>query len=556
MAGEVLFEILIPFVMSRIIDVGILKRDMPYIWRMGLLMIAMALLALTCGGLSARCSAIAGTGFAKELRKKLFYKVQDFSFANVDKFSTGSLITRLTSDVSNAQLAFMMSTRILIRAPLMLVSAVAMSIFINARLALIFFTAIPVLGLAFYAITSKAYVRYREMLKKYDRLNTVVQENLIGIRLVKAFAREDYEDQKFREAAGDVRTAQLNAERLLTLNMPAMQFVMYACLIAIFWFGGRMTIHGVMLTGELMGFLSYVTQILLALMLISMIFITLILSKASIFRIIEVLDEESSLRNKTSGARMHLADGSIAFEHVSFSYSGDLEKSVLKDVCFFIGTGQTVGIIGGTGSSKSSLAQLIPRLYDVSEGMVRVGGVDVREYDLAPLRNSVALVLQKNVLFSGTIRENLKWGNEKASDEELIEACRIADAHEFIAVFPDGYDTELGQGGVNLSRGQKQRICIARALLKKPKIMILDDSTSAVDMGTEAKIRSALKSYLAETTTLIIAQRIASVQDADQIIVMDGGRVNGIGTHEELLQSNPIYREVYESQQAEMADDA
>ena len=555
-AGEVFFEILIPFMMSRIIDIGILKRDRQYILYMGFLMITMALFALICGGLAARCAAVAGTGFAKEVRRKLFFKIQDFSFANVDKFSTGSLVTRLTSDVNNVQLAFMMSTRILLRAPLMLVCAVAMSIFINARLALIFFAAIPVLGLTFYAITSKAYARYREMLKKYDRLNTVVQENLIGIRLVKAFAREDYEYQKFRDAADDVRSAQVNAERLLTLNMPAMQFVMYACLIAIFWFGGNMAIGGTMLTGELMGFLSYVTQILLALMLISMIFITLILSKASIFRIVEVLEEEPTLQNKATGVRMDIANGSVSFEHVSFSYTGAEENSVLKDIHFSIGAGQTLGIIGGTGSSKSTLAQLILRLYDVSGGLVRVGGQDVREYDLTALRNSVALVLQKNILFSGTIRENLKWGNENASEEMLVEACQVCDAHDFITAFPDGYDTELGQGGVNLSGGQKQRICIARALLKKPKIIILDDSTSAVDTGTEARIRSSLKSYLAKTTTIIISQRITSVQDADKIIVMDGGRIDAIGTHDELLKSNVIYREVSESQRAGMADRA
>lgn len=547
--GEVILEIFLPFLMAKIIDIGIGNKDIGYVVRMGGLMVLMAAIALVFGALSGRYAAVAGMGFSKGLRKKLFEKVQEFSFANVDKFSTASLITRLTTDVTNTQNAFMMTIRVLVRAPIMLVSATIMAISINARLAVIFLIAIPVLGTALYIIATKAYPRFRAMLKLYDGMNASLQENLVAMRVVKAFVREEHEKQKFEDAAAAVRKAQMRAEGMIIMNAPIMQFVMYACMLAISWFGGRMIIGGTLSTGQLMSFISYVTQILISLMMISFMFVMLVMSRASVLRILEVLDEDIEIKDSGVDSGLEVEDGSIVFENVSFSYSRNNDNLTLEDCSFEIKTGETIGIIGGTGSAKTSLVQLIPRLYDVMEGRILVGGHDVREYGLNTLRDAVSMVLQKNVLFSGTIKENLKWGNAQATDEEIIEACKAAQAHEFVSAFPEGYDTFLGQGGVNVSGGQKQRLCIARALLKKPKVIIMDDSTSAVDTATDSKIRQAFSEKLAGTTTIIIAQRIASVCDADRIIVMDDGRINGIGTHAELLENNSIYREVYESQQ-------
>ena len=546
---EVFMEILMPWIMAKIIDVGIQNGDVRYVTRMGLLMIAMALVSLTAGVLAGRFAAVAGAGLSKGIRQKLFYKVQEFSFRNIDHFTTASLITRLTTDVNNTQMAFMMMIRTAVRAPMMLICATLMAVYINASLAKIFLVAVPVLGIALYFIGSRAYPRFQIMLTKYDQLNARVQENLSAIHLVKAFVREDHEKEVFRQAADQLRDTQLRAEKILLWNAPIMQLVMYSCMIAVAWFGGNLIIAGDMLTGELLSFISYISQILMSLMMISMIFIMLIMSRASARRICEVFDEPLDLTDAAVSDDPQLQDGSIEFRNVSFFYNEEAAAPVLHDINLSIASGQTVGILGGTGSSKTTLVQLIPRLYDASSGEVFVGGRNVQDYTLHTLHENVAVVLQKKILFSGTIRENLRWGNPNASEEELITACQAAQAHDFIMAFPQGYDTDLSQGGVNLSGGQKQRLCIARALLKHPKIIILDDSTSAVDTATDSRIRQAFRRDLADTTTIIIAQRVSSVQDADCIIVMENGTINAIGTHEELLKHNAIYQEVYDSQQ-------
>ena len=548
MVGEVLMEVLIPLVMSLMIDSGIQKGNLKYAVLMGLLMVLMAMLSLLFGALSAKFASKASMGFAKNLRIKLFEKTQDFSFRNIDKFSTASLVTRLTTDVTNTQNAFMMSIRMAVRAPLMLISATFLAVSINPELSVVFLVAIPILGLALYLILTNAHPRFKKMLKLYDLMNSKVQENLTGIRVVKAYVRESHEENKFVTAADDVRRAQVAAEKLVILNMPIMQLLMYGTTVAVIWLGGNMVIKGTFLIGQLSSFISYIMQILMSLMMISMIFMMVVISRASISRICEVLDEKSDITDPENPVT-EVKNGEIEFKNVYFNYNGKKENSVLEDINFKIKSGETVGVIGGTGSAKSTLVQLIPRLYDVTDGEISVGGVNVKDYHIKTLRDSVAMVLQKNELFSGTIKENLRWGNENATDEEITEACRAACADEFVSEFPDGYDTDLGQGGVNVSGGQKQRLCIARALLKKPKIIILDDSTSAVDNATDAKIRTAFRENFSDITAIIIAQRISSVKDADRIIVIDDGKINAIGTHEELLENNEIYREVYNSQQ-------
>lgn len=551
--AEVFMEVFIPLQMAQVINLGIQQGDMGAVLKHGGIMVVMALLSLLFGVLAAKTSVNASVGFAKNIRQQLFHRVQDFSFANVDRFSTASLVTRLTTDVTNMQMAFMMCIRMLVRSPVMLVSATFMAAYINPQLALIFLVVIPVLGATLGVIAAKTFPRFQAMLTKYDALNARVQENLTAIRVVKAFVREDYEIEKFDASADDVRDAMVRAEKLLVWNGPVMQFCMYGCMIAISWFGGRLIIGGAMQLGDLMSFISYVSQILMSLMMLSMIFVMLVMSRASATRILEVLNEPLDLTDDDAADDLFVKDGSIVFDHVDFSYSKDKTTLNLSDVTFSIASGETIGVIGGTGSAKSTLVQLIPRLYDVLGGRILVGGKDVRDYKLDTLRRQVAMVLQKNVLFSGTIRENLLWGNENATQEQIEEACRAAQAHDFIMSFPDGYETELGQGGVNVSGGQKQRLCIARALLAHPKIVILDDSTSAVDTATDSKIRAAFREKLAGTTTIIIAQRITSVMDADRIIVLDDGKIDAIGTHEQLLEGNAIYREVYESQQKGVA---
>lgn len=547
--GEVAMEVTIPLVMAHIIDDGIRQGKVSYVAAMGGVMVLMALFSLIFGALSGRFAAVAAMGFAKNLRSALFRKVQDFSFSNVDKFSTASLTTRLTTDVTNIQNAFMMFIRMAFRSPMMFIFATIMAVRQNAKLSLVFLVSVPILGAAVFTIVAKAHPRFEKMLSRYDSMNAKVQENLTGIRVVKAFSREDYENKRFTERTDEVRAAQFFAEKLVILNMPIMQLCMYATITAIIWFGGKMAVVGDIQTGELSSFIMYVGQILMSLMMLSMLFIMFVISRASMERIYEVLKEEPSIKDAENGSQISAQDGSISFRNVSFSYFDDMNNLALENISLDIRSGETIGIIGGTGSSKSSLVQLIPRLYDATQGEVIVGGHSVRDYPLETLRNQVAMVLQKNVLFSGTIRDNLKWGDENAIDEEMIDACKSACAHDFIMDFPDGYDTDLGQGGVNVSGGQKQRLCIARALLKKPKIIILDDSTSAVDTATDSSIRAAFREKLSDTTTIIIAQRISSVQDADRIIVMDGGKITDIGTHDELMKTSTIYREVYDSQQ-------
>lgn len=549
MIGEVLMEVFIPFVMADIIDRGIASGDAKYVATRGLLMVGMACLSLVFGALGGFFGAKASSGFAKNIRGALFSKVQDFSFGNVDHFSTSSLITRLTTDVNHIQMAFMMLIRSAVRSPMMLIGAVVMAVRINAKLAGVFFVVIPILALAFWKISSTAHPRFKEMLKKYDGLNASVQENLIAIRIVKAFVREKFEKEKFEVSADAVRKAQMKAEKVIILNGPVLQLTMYATILSVLWIGGRMIIGGRFELGKLASFLTYIGQTLNSLMMLSMLFMMMIISVAAARRICEVLEEVPEIGEEEAIPEAAPESGAVEFENVSFSYHKDPNNLNLENINLSVKSGETIGIIGGTGSGKSSLVQLIPRLYDPISGSVFVGGRNVKEYSLSSLRDAVAMVLQKNVLFSGTIRENLLWGNENASQEEIEEACRNADAYGFITSFPDGFDTVLGQGGVNVSGGQKQRLCIARALLKKPKIIILDDSTSAVDTATDAKIRAAFRKKLSGVTTFIIAQRISSVQDADRIVVMDDGKICDVGTHEELLKTSEIYQEVYASQQ-------
>lgn len=545
---ESLLDVAIPFVMAGLIDKGIEAGNMSMILRYGAILVGFALVALTFGALSGRSCARATAGFARNLRHDMFHHLQEYSFSNIDKFSSAGLVTRLTTDVSNVQNAFMMIIRTLIRCPAMLIFAMVMSFRVNHNISLIFLAVIPILGVGLYLIIKHVHPVFERVFKTYDRLNGVVQENLSGIRVVKNFVREDHEIEKFDTISGTIYKDFSLAERILALNSPLMQGCVYACMILVSWLGAKQIVIGNMSTGNLMSFFTYIMQILSSLMMLSMVFVMITMSRASAERIVEVLDEESDITNCDNPV-YEVKDGSVEFTDVSFSYAKRPDKTVLDDIDLIIPSGQTVGIIGGTGSSKSSLVQLIPRLYDVTGGCVKVGGVDVRNYDLQTLRHNVAMVLQKNTLFSGTIKENLRWGNPDATDEELVHACRLAQADDFISTFPDGYDTYIEQGGTNVSGGQKQRLCIARAILRKPKILILDDSTSAVDTKTDALIRQAFREEIPNTTKIIIAQRISSVMDADQIVVMDNGRINACGTHEELLANNEIYREVYESQQ-------
>lgn len=546
---EVVMEVIIPLLMAKIIDTGIPNQDIKYIVETGILLVISAIMSLGFGILSGRFAAKASSGFAKNLRQAMFYKIQDYSFENIDKFSTSSLITRLTTDVTNVQMAFMMIIRTLVRGPVMMILALIMSFSINARLSCVFLGAIPILGGALIFIIKKAHPNFEKVFKKYDKLNRVVQENVSGIRVVKSYANENHEVNKFEEVNNEVYTDFKTAEKIVAFNSPIMQFVIYFSVLLISWLGAKEIVSGVMQTGELSSLITYAWQILMSLMMLSMVFVMIIMSQSSAKRIIEVLEEMPAIKNKAKSVKK-VKDGSISFEDVSYWYSDekDPEKYALKDINLNIKSGETIGIIGGTGSSKSTLVQLIPRLYDATNGTVRVGGVDVKDYDLETLRDSVAMVLQKNVLFTGTIAENLRWGNKDADDEELERVAKLAQADQFIQEFPDKYDTKIEQGGTNVSGGQRQRICIARALLKKPKILILDDSTSAVDTKTDSFIRKAFKEEIPNTTKIIIAQRITSVEDADRIIVLDEGKINGIGTKDELLKTNEIFKEVYYSQ--------
>lgn len=547
---EVIMEVIIPLLMAKLIDDGIDGANQAAILKTGGILAVCCILSLLFGILAGHFAAKASAGFAKNIRHDLFHTVQGFSFFNIDRFSASSLVTRLTTDVTNLQNAYQMIVRVALRSPAMLIFSLAMAIRISPKLSIIFLIAIPILGAFVFFLMSSVHPIFERVFRTYDKLNNVVQENVHGVRVVKAFVREDYEISKFAKISQKIYADFCKAEGRLSFSMPGMQVAVYSCMLLLSWFGARIIVGSGgsdLTTGELMSLMTYALQILGALMMLSMIFVMVVISRASAERIVEVLDEQSDLTNPEHPV-LKVADGSVDFSHVSFSYSKRMDKCCLKDIDLHIPSGMTVGILGGTGSSKSSLVQLIPRLYDTTAGMVKVGGVDVKDYDLDTLRNAVAMVLQKNVLFSGTIKENLRWGNEQATDAELQEACRLANADEFIATFPKGYDTYLEQGGANVSGGQKQRLCIARALLKKPKILILDDSTSAVDTKTDASIRAALKTYLPETTKFIIAQRISSLQDSDLILVLDGGVINGMGTHEELLQTNAIYQEIYEEQ--------
>ena len=544
---EVVMEVIIPLVMALLIDKGIDGQDMAAIWKYGIILVACAMLALVFGAAAGTFAARASTGFARNLRHDMYYNVQNFSFSNIDKFSTGSIVTRLTTDVTNVQNAFQMCTRIAVRCPVMLVFALFMAMKINSRMALVFLAVLPILAIGMGILMKVVGPVFERAFKIYDRMNTVVQENVRGIRVVKTYVREDHETEKFEGVSGMLYRTFSKAQKTMAGVMPLMQFCMYACMLLISWFGARLIVGGSMTTGELTSMFSYAMQILMSLMMVAMVFVMITMAKASAERVAEILDEQPDLHNPANPIR-EVKDGAIEFDDVSFSYKGDEHKLALKDVNLHIKAGQTVGILGGTGSAKSTLVQLIPRLYDTTHGTVKVGGVDVRDYDIEALRDQVAMVLQKNVLFSGTIKENLRWGDENASDEELERVCRLAQADEFIQQMPDKYDTHIEQGGSNVSGGQKQRLCIARALLKKPKILILDDSTSAVDTKTDALIRKAFAEEIPDTTKIIIAQRVSSVQDADQIVILDGGTVQAVGTHDELLAANTIYQEIYNQQ--------
>lgn len=553
MIGEVVMEVIIPFVMAKIIDVGIANLDLPYVIKVGLLMVSLACVSLCFGVLGTVFSTRAAQGFAHNLRNRLYAKIQSFSFANIDKFSTASLVTRLTTDVNMIQNVYRMLIHMCVRSPFMLIAGSIMAVRINKTLAAVFLFAVPVILIGIFTLSSIAHPRFEKMMKKVDGINSAIQENLIGIRVVKAYVRGDFEGEKFYKSADELRRAQIHAEKVIIFMGPIMMLVMYLSMLAVMWFGGRQVVWGSMKAGELISFFTYVTQVLSALMFVGMIFISLVLVRACNKRVIEVLDEVPDIKNPENPV-MEVKDGSVEFENVNFSYNKSADNCVLSDVNLSIKSGQVVGIIGGTGSSKTTLVSLLPRLYDTLSGTVKVGGINVRDYDMTVLRDSVAMVLQKNVLFSGTIKDNLRWGNENATDEQIIEACKAADADSFVQSFPDGYETDLGQGGVNVSGGQKQRLCIARALLKNPKILILDDSTSAVDTATEGRIRKSLKELAPDTTKIIIAQRISSVKEADVIFVLDEGKISGCGTHDQLLESNKIYREVFESQQQGSGD--
>lgn len=544
---EVIMEVIIPLLMVDLIDKGIEAGNMNEIIKIGIALVVIAVLSLIFGALAGVFAAKASTGFACNLRHDMYYNVQNFSFKNIDKFSTSSIITRLTTDVTNVQNAFQMITRIAVRCPLMLVFSLAMAFSINKQVSLVFLCAIPVLALGLFFIMTNAHPIFERVFKTYDKLNNVVEENLRGIRVVKSYVREDFEINKFNDVSGSIYKDFVKAEKLIALNTPLMQFVMYSSMLLISWVGAKLIVTSTMTTGDLMGLITYAMQILMSLMMLSMVLVMLVISKASAERIVEILDEKSDIFTPDN-AVMDVNDGSVVFKNVSFSYSDKKKKLCLSNIDLDIKSGETIGIIGGTGSSKTTLVQLIPRLYDATSGEVLVGGVNVKKYDLDALRNSVAMVLQKNLLFSGTIKENLRWGNEQATDEELIRACKLAQADDFINSFPDKYDTYIEQGGNNVSGGQKQRLCIARALLKKPKILILDDSTSAVDTKTDALIRKAFAKEIPNTTKFIIAQRISSISDADKIIVLDDGKIVAFGTHNELLDSCEIYKEVYTSQ--------
>lgn len=544
---EVLMEVLIPFQMAQIIDVGIQQQNLDYIIEMGLILVVMAILALLFGALAGKFGAEAGAGYAKNLRHDIFYKIQQFSFKNIDHFSTPSLVTRMTTDITNVQMAYMMTIRLLARAPIMIILSWIMTLTINADIAVMFLIAIPVLGFALIFIAKKAHKYFEKVFDEYDVLNNSVQENVNAARVVKAYVREDYEIKKFHKISKTVFDLFTKAEKIVAFNNPVMMFVMYGAILGIVLIGSGDIVFGTMETGQLTSVLVYALQILMSLMIVSFVFVLIMIAQASTDRITEVLKEVPEMENKENAVKV-VPNGDIDFENVDFSYVGKDGKLSLKNVNLHIKSGQMIGIFGGTGSSKSTLVQLIPRLYDVTNGSVKVGDIDVREYDLEALRDQVSMVLQKNVLFTGSIYDNVRWGDENASDEEVQRVCRLAQADSFIQDFPQGYNTMIVQGGNNVSGGQKQRLCIARALLKKPKILILDDSTSAVDTKTDAMIRKAFREEIPDTTKIIISQRVSSIEDADQIIVIDNGEINGIGTSEELLKSNQIYREVYESQ--------